>query len=134
MVTLGKEHGERVRAAELTARTERDVTAETSTQSLERWTRIVAVMTRMVGAYNVALERQLLTVAEDRSDPDRPSFTIQTGADASPSLSASLDGPLICVRSRDARGVSYTTEFRLSPDRDDDQTATYVLQQWMERL
>lgn len=134
VVTLGKEHGGRVRVAELTARAAQDAAAEMSAQSLERWTRIVAVMTRIVGAYNVAFERQVLNADEDRSDPDRPSFTIQTGAGASPSLSASLEGPLICVHSRDAQGVSCATEFRLSPDRDDDQTAMYVLQQWMERL
>ena len=134
MVTLGKEHGTRVRAAELTTRAARDAAANISTQSLDRWTHIVAAMTRIVGAYNSAFERQVLNLVEDRTDPDRPVVTIQAGADALPSLLAALDGPLICVRSRDARGVPCETEFRLSPDRDDDQTATYVLQQWMERL
>jgi hypothetical protein len=45
-----------------------------------------------------------------------------------------IPGTLICIHSRDSGGVARTTEIRLSPDRDDDATAAYVLRDWMQRL
>ena len=132
--TLGKEHGARARLAELTARAADDTAAEIAAQSLERWTHIVGAMTQFVSAYNRAFDRDVLSVAEDRSDPNRPVVTVQAGADAAPSLHAALEGSLICVRSSNAEGVSCEKEYRLRRDRDDEQTAAYVLQCWMERL
>jgi hypothetical protein len=134
VVTLGRKHGARERAAEEAARAASDRTAVTTKLSLERWTHIVAAMTRLITAYNVSFDRNVLMVTEDRSDPNRPVVTIEAGGDGSPSLTAVLDGTLICVRSRDAGGLSCNRERPLLPDRDDNQTAAYVLQDWMGRL
>lgn len=91
-------------------------------------------MTALITAYNVGFNRNVLDIAEDRSDPDRPIVTIRAGGEGSPSLVAALDGTLICVHSRDADGLSSDTERPLLPERDDERTAAYVLQPWMERL
>ncbi len=136
VATLGKKHGARERAAEVVARAANQRAAAMAAQCLERWPHIVAAVTQIVGAYNVAFDRVVLNVAENRSDSSRPAVAIQTGAaaDAFPSLLASLEGTLICVRSRDAAGISCDIEYPLRTDRDDDQTAAYILQRWMERL
>ena len=134
VVTLGKKHGARERAAVQAAKAASDRSEDTTKLSLERWPHIVAAMTHLITAYNVSFDRNVLNLTEDRSDPNRPVVTIQAGGEASPSLVAALDGTLICVRSRDAEGVSCNVERLLLPDRDDDQTAAYVLQHWMDRL
>jgi hypothetical protein len=38
------------------------------------------------------------------------------------------------MNARDALGIPHATELRLRSDRGDDATATYLLQDWMERL
>src|SRR5688572_3896158 len=134
VVALGEKHGARERAALLVARAATDGAAETAKLSLERWTHIVSVMTRLVTAYNAGFDRDVLSLAEDRSDPDRPVTTILADSEGSPSLEAALEGALICVRSRDAQGMASDAECPLLPDRDDGQTAAYVLRHWMERL
>ena len=133
-VTLGRKHGTRERAAVQAAKAASDRSADTTKLSLERWPHIVAAMTHLITAYNVSFDRPVLNLTEDRSDPDRPVVTIQGGGEAAPSLAATLDGTLICVRSRDAEGVSCSVERLLLPDRDDDQMAAYVVQDWMARL
>ena len=122
------------RAAGQAAKAASDRSEDTTKLSLERWPHIVAAMTRLITAYNVSFDRNVLNLTEERSDPNRPVVTIQAGGDVSPSLVAALDGSLICVGSRDAEGVSCNVERPLLPDRDDDQTAAYVLQDWMGRL
>jgi hypothetical protein len=134
VMTLGKTHGARDRAALLAASAARDGSAAMEKLSLDRWTHIVAAMTRLVSAYNASFEREVLSLADDRAEPSRPVVTIQSGGEGSPSLVAALEGTLICIRSRDAQGQSGHAERPLRADRDDDQTAAYVLQSWMERL
>jgi hypothetical protein len=38
------------------------------------------------------------------------------------------------MEARDGRGVPHATGFRLCPERGDDATAAYLLQNWMEHL
>ena len=133
-VTLGRKHGTRERAAVQAAKAAFDRSANTTKLSLERWPHIVAAMTHLISVYNVSFDRNVLNLTEDRSDPNRPVVTIQTAGEVSPSLVAALDGNLICVGSRDAEGVSCNVERLLLPDRDDDQMAVYLLQDWMARL
>ena len=75
----------------------------------------------------------VLDIAEDRSIPRRPVVTIRAGGADAPSLVVTLDESVICAR-RDAGGLRCETEYRLRPDRSDDETAAYVLQHWMEHL
>lgn len=133
-VTLGQKHGTRERAAVQAAKAAADRSADATKLSLGRWPHIVAAMTHLITAYNLSFDRNVLTLTEDRSAPNRPVVTIQAGGEVTPSLVAALDGNLICIRSRDARGVSCNVERLLLPDRDDDEMAAYVLQDWMARL
>ena len=133
VVTLGKTHGTRERAAVLAAGAARDEREAVATLSAERWPHIVAAITRLVSAYNVSFERDVLSVVEDRSDANRPVVTIQSAGEGSPSLVAALEGTLICVRSR-AQGLLWNADRPLRADHSDDQAAAYVLQHWMERL
>ena len=88
---LGKEHSTRAHMAELAARTEHDAAEEMATQCLERWTPIVAAMTRIVGTYNIAFAGDVLDIVDNRSDPNRPVVTIHAGADAAVSLRAAVE-------------------------------------------
>jgi hypothetical protein len=133
-VILGRKHGARGRAAIQAAKAASDQDEDTTKLSLERWPHIVAAMTHLITAYNVSFNRNVLNLTEDRSDPNRPVVTIEAGGDGSPSLAALLDSNVICIRSRDAGGLSCNVERPLLRDRDDDQTAAYVLQDWMGRL
>jgi hypothetical protein len=134
VITLGTAHGARERAAVQTAGTARDERAAMAALALERWTHIVAAMTRLVSAYNVSFGRDILRAAEDRSDATRPVMTISSGDEGSPSLVAALEGTLICVCSRGTQGLLWDVQRPLVAGRDDDQTAAYILQQWMEQL
>lgn len=131
---LGSKHGARERNELLTARTARDNAAEVVNASLERWTLVVAAMAQLVKVYNEAYDRDVLSVVEDRTARDGPMVTIQAGEEGGPSLLATLEGTLICVRMVDREGLARETELPLRRDRDDDETAAYILRNWMERL
>jgi hypothetical protein len=91
---------------------------------------IVAGIRRLVDAYNTGAGRTVLSVEEET---DEPTVTIAAGAEA-PSLTAALEDTVICVQVRAVDGVSCSSEVRLRPDRNDDATAAYILQNWMQRL
>ena len=134
VATLGQKHGARERAAALAARAALDGDADGLTLARERWFGIVAAMRRLAGLYNIAFDRDVLAVVDDRSDADRPVVTVRADGSDAPSLEAVLEGTLICVRCSDAQGQWVEMEHRLRADRDDEQTAAYVLQHWMEPL
>jgi len=131
--TLGQQHGARARVATLASEATRDAAVEHAHMALARWPRIVQAMTRLVAAYNSGFGREILNIAEDRSIPRRPVVTIRAGGADAPSLVVTLDESVLCGR-RDAGGLRCETEYRLRPDRSDDETAAYVLQHWMEHL
>lgn len=81
--------------------------------------------------YNTGAQRAILSVVEQSG---QSTVTVAAGAEGTPSLTAALEDTLICVQGRDALGVSHDVEVRLRPDRSDDATAAYVLQNWMQHL
>lgn len=105
--------------------------ARTLVRSVERWAAIVASIRRLVDAYNTGARRAVLTVVE-QSEP--AIVTIATEGEGMPFLTAALEDTLICVHGRDSGGVAHAMEVRLRQDRDDDATAAYLLQHWMQRL
>jgi hypothetical protein len=58
--------------------------------------------------------------SERHTSSGQPTVTVATGGEGS--------------HGRDSGGATRATEIRLSPDRDDDATAAYVLRDWMQRL
>jgi hypothetical protein len=101
-----------------------------SAASAERWRAIVAGIRRLVDAYNTGAGRTVLSVEEET---EKPTVTIAAGAEA-PSLTAALEDTVICVQVRAVDSVSCSSDVRLRPDRSDDATAAYILQNWMQRL
>ena len=99
--------------------------------SLDRWVTIVAAIRRHTEAYNTGASRAALNVTERSGEP---SVTVAAGDEGAPYLTATLDGTFITMKARDALGTSHAAEFRLRSDRGDDDTAAYLLQNWMERL
>jgi len=132
--TLGQQHGARARAAELASLATRDAAVDDVTMALSRWPRIVEAMTRLVAAYNTGFERETLTIAEDQALPSRPAVTIRASGTDAPLLVVTLEESVMCARHCDSGDRSRETEYRLRADRNDDETAAYVLQDWMEHL
>jgi hypothetical protein len=99
--------------------------------SIERWAAIIASMRGLADAYNAGARRLVLSVRE-QSGP--LTVTVATDGDGTPFLTAALEDTLICIHGRDPGGTARATDIRLSPDRDDDATAAYVLRDWMQRL
>ena len=127
---LGEERHARDEQAAETAKSAEEDAARTSAISAERWTGIVAAIGRLVDAYNAGARRPVLNV---EGDSDNLTVTIAAGRQG-PSLTATLENTLIGVRAHSTGGVSYASEVRLRPDRDNDATAAYVLQNWMQHL
>jgi len=131
--TLGQQHGARARAADLATQAAHTAAVNSADMAVLRWPRIVEAMARLVTAYNTGFESEVLKIVEDQS-ASRPVVTIRTGGADDQSLVVTLEESVICARRSDAGVVSCETEQRLRADRDDDETAAYVLQHWMEHL
>ena len=127
---LGEERHTRDEGATQTTKVREEDAARTTAVSAERWPAIVAGMRRLVDAYNAGAGRAVLNIDEES---DESTVTIAAGREGA-SLTAALEDTLICVRANDAGGASRSSEVRLRPDRGDDATAAYVVQNWMQRL
>ena len=128
---LGEERYAREECNTRTAKAEEQEAARALAVSLERWEAIVAGIKRLAAAYNVGARRAILSVIEQSG---QPTVTVATDGEGTPALTAALEGTLICLHFRDSSGVAHAAEVRLRPDRDDDATAEYLLQNWMQRL
>jgi hypothetical protein len=128
---LGQEHCTRDESAARLATSQRQDAAQATAASVERWVTIVAAIRRLADAYNAGATRAVLSVVEQS---EQPTVTVAAGGEGTPYLTATLEDTLICVRARDALGIPHATEFRLRSDCDDDATAAYVLQNWMQHL
>jgi hypothetical protein len=98
--------------------------------STDRWVAIVGAVRAHVAAYNTGAGRVVLHVTEASGELE---VTVAAG-EGLPYVTATLEGPFVAVRARDALAVPYATEFRLCPERSDEATAAYLLRNWMERL
>ena len=128
---LGKERHARDECVARMAKSQEEDAAQTLAVSVERWAAIVAGIRRLADAYNTGARRMVLSVVEQSG---QSTVTVATSGEGTPSLTAALENTVICVHARDAGGISHATEVRLRPDRGDDATAAYLLQNWMQRL
>jgi hypothetical protein len=128
---LGEARHDRDEGADRAATSTRDEDTRVAAVSTGRWTAIVSAMRVLTDAYNTGAKRIVLNLTEQ----SRPSaVTIAATGEGEPSITAVLEGTLICVQARDADGDRRISEIRLHPERDDAATAAYVLQHWMQRL
>lgn len=121
-------HDERAARA---AKADEDDATRSNAVSLQRWPAIVACIRNLIGAYNAGANRRVLNILDE---PGQRAITVRAGDEHAPYLTAMLDHTLICTRGRDSNGVSHASELRLRPDRDDEATAAYLLQNWMQHL
>ena len=97
----------------------------------ERWGAIVAGIRQLADAYNTGAGRVVLSVVEQSG---QQTVAVAAGCEGASSLTAALEGTLICVQAHDSGGVPHDSAIRLRPDRDDRATAAYILQSWMQHL
>lgn len=128
---LGQEHHARDESAARLATSKQEDAAQATAVSVERWVTIVAAISRLTDAYNAGANRVVLSVVEQSG---QPTVTVAAGGEGAPYLTAALEDTLICMRARDAQGISHANQFRLRSDRSDDATAAYLLQNWMQHL
>ena len=113
------------------AQSEQADAAQATALSIERWVTIVAAIRRLADAYNAGARRRVLNVVEQ---PGQPTVTVAAGGEGTPYLTATLENTLICMHACDALGTRSETDFQLRSDRDDEATAAYLLQNWMQHL
>jgi hypothetical protein len=130
-VALGEARHVRDESTSRAAKSKEEDDTRTIAISAERWRTIIAAMRQLTDSYNTGVRRVVLDFVE-QSGPS--AVTITTGGEGTPSLTAALEGELICIQARDVGGDPYASEIRLCSDRDDAATAAYILRNWMQRL
>lgn len=128
---LGQDRYTREEGAARTATSQQDDAQQALAVSAQRWTAIVNAIRALTDAYNAGAKRTVLTVVEQSG---QSALTVAAAGDTTASLTATLDDSIIAVHARDARGITHATDVRLRADRDDEATAAYLLQNWMQHL
>lgn len=128
---LGEQRHAHDESAVLAAKAEEEAATGTNALSLQRWQAIVACIRNLTDAYNAGANRVVLSVLDE---PGQRAVTVRAGDEHAPYLTAMLDRTLICSHGRYSNGDAHAGEFRLRADRDDEATAAYVLQNWMQHL
>ena len=118
------------RAAQLT-RVRLAEAATATSQSIARWASIVAAIRRLVDAYNTGAQRIVLTVHEESG---QPVVTITPESTSTAHLIATLEDTCIFMSARDNQETAYAIAVPLRCERDDEATAAYLLQNWMQHL
>jgi hypothetical protein len=131
--SLGAAHRRRDEAAESITQAGVDRDIGGSMSSLGRWPAIVTAIRAQVAAYNDGAGRERLVVIE-ATDRQHPSVTVESSGPMSPALIVTLDEAEIRVDSRSAEPHAGGTKRWVDLTRSADDTAAYVLEDWMERL
>lgn len=131
--SLGIAHRRRDEATASIAERRGEIEDVRRTGALVRWPAIVRAIETAIAAYNEGVGRDLLVVTHT-TDRRAPSVTI-AGADGTiPTLLITLDDAELnidsCSTEPGAGGIKRWVDLT----RSDDDTAAYVLQEWMERL
>jgi hypothetical protein len=114
------------------ARADEEAATRLNAASLQRWEAIVANIRSLTDAYNAGAKRVVLSVLDEPGPSG--AVTVRAGDERAPYLTLTLDRALIGSHGRDATGVVHASELRLRSDRDDEATAAYLLQNWMQHL
>ena len=130
--SLGCAHRRRDTAAASIAQGRAELEDGRSRSARGRWRGIVAAIRTSVAAYNDGIGRERLVVSE--TDGPHPSATIESTRGIIPALVVTLDEAEIRVDCHAPAPDHGPITRWVAMTRSDDDTAAYVLQEWMERL
>jgi hypothetical protein len=131
--SLGTAHRRRDEAAAALALARSHLDTEGSMTSLARWSGIVRAIRGIVGAYNGGVGYELLVVTET-TDRQHPRVVIECPGSLIPALDIRVDAAELHVSSCSTDAGSGRINRWVDLTRADDDTAAYLLQEWMERL
>jgi hypothetical protein len=126
---LGEKHGQRDRAASLQAQALGELEQQRHEACLQRWPTLVAALTAVVGSYNEGAGLDAVTLVEDAT---QPGVTLAPAGNRDHRLIIVLDGVDLAVRNGASDSVNGTRWVTF--DRTDEDTAAYLLRDWLERL
>jgi len=98
---------------------------------LQRWPAVVEAVRVLVARYNEGTGLDTLTVIEDAVNPI---ITIVSIAIGPGSLIMALEGADVSVHTRDAQATATGGARLVTLDRNDEETAEYLVRNWMEQL
>jgi hypothetical protein len=128
---FGEKHGQRDRAVAVDAQARVDDEQQRLAAGVERWPAIVAAMRNLVEGYNEGAGLDAVTLVEDLATPG---VTLETAPAGSRGLVIALDGSELSVRSRGGPDDPLSSPHWVSLNRTDENTAAYLLRDWLERL
>jgi hypothetical protein len=129
--SLGTAHRLRDAAAASIAQRQRELDDARSKLSLMRWPGIVAALRTHIAAYNTGIGHERLVLTETER-PNRVATIESTGAGI-PALVVALDDAELRVDCPDTAPRDRRITRWVPMMRTDNDTAAYVLQDWMER-
>ena len=128
---IGENHGRRDRAASLRAQMLVDLEHERHAACLQRWPAIVAAMRTLVASYNEGAGPGTLTLTEDLPTHGVTLACTNNGVSR---LVMTLDGADVSVRTRNEHAAPVNSTYWVSLNRTDEETAAYLVRNWMEQL
>jgi len=129
---IGEKHQRRDWAASLGAQAIVDSEHERRTACRLRWPMILVAIRALTEEYNAGFGRDAVVVVE-ASDLEHPGVTLESVVSTHSSLGITVDGPELLVRTRGAVDSSDSTRW-VALNRTDEDTAAYLVQDWMQRL
>ena len=129
---IGEKHRRRDRAASLAAQAIVDRTHERRTACRLRWPMILTAIRALTEEYNAGFGLEAVVLVEG-SDLEHPSVTLESVVSEHSTLGITVDGSELLVRTRGAVDSSESTLW-VALNRTDEDTAAYLVQDWMQRL
>jgi hypothetical protein len=129
---IGEKHRRRDRAASLAAQAVVDGEHERRTACRLRWPMILMAIRALTEEYNAGFGLEAVVVVEG-SDLEHPGVTLESVVSKHSTLGITVDGSELLVRTLGAVDPSESTRWVALHDTDED-TAAYLVQDWMQRL
>lgn len=129
---IGEKHQRRDGAASRRAQAIVDDEHERRAACRRRWPTIVAAIRALTEEYNAGFGVEAVAVVEG-SDLEQPSVTLESVVSEHSTLAITLDGSELFVRRSGGVDSSESTRW-VALNRNDEDTAAYLVQDWMQRL
>src|SRR5688572_22388874 len=129
---IGEKHRRRDQAASLAAQALVDGEHERRTACRLRWPMILTAIKALTEEYNAGFGQEAVVVVEG-SDLEHPTVTLESVVSEHSTLGITVDGSELLVRTRGAVDSSESTLW-VALNRTDEDTAAYLVQNWMQRL